>query len=80
MTAKLARPTVLASFLAFHLLSVIAGSVQTDAGNGLLLSQEPASQSEHSRVTNHRVKGLREHYGNPDYFMQYIIQKPPVYA
>jgi hypothetical protein len=41
---------------------------------------ERSTDSDFSNVTRLVIPQIREHYGNPAFFMQYIIAIPPVYV
>ncbi len=73
---------ILKSIIVSTLLAIsVQGTVDTPVDHTNLIAYEVVPNSVLSSVTQRNVdRGIREHYGNPDYFMKYIIQKPPVYA
>lgn len=72
------------AFIVFFSFLLVAGSTQSqppvsnDLNNLALVELVPVSES--SNVIRTAPPQIREHHGNPVYFMQYIIAIPPVYV
>ncbi len=64
----------------FLLLIVGASSAPEPAGSDGLALIERTTDSDFSNVTRALTPQIREHYGNPAFFMKYIISIPPVYV
>ncbi len=70
--------------LALSLL-LLPGSLAGVSNEGIEAGQvamiERVTDADISRAKPGSAKqAIREHYGNPDYFMKYIIRIPPVYV
>ena len=68
-------------FLALALIFISASLGTAPAPGSLMAQMEGTTDGEIYRIQpSPGPVGIREHFGNPEFFMKYLIKVPPVYV